>query len=78
MPERVTPLLPVTVEYLCDQCGTAVKRAAIRDIGRDGMTLHQCPDCLSVYRLHGIYPRQQYVDFMAWLRDCKGLFNGGF
>ena len=75
MPERVTPLLPVTVEYVCDRCGAAVQPSPIPDIGRDGLTLHQCPDCQSIYRLDGVFPRQQYVDFMAWLRDCQEIIN---
>ena len=75
MAERVTPLLPVTVEYLCDECGTSVQPSPIRDIGRDGKHLHQCPACAAIYRLDACYPRQQYVNFMAWMQDCRDVLN---
>ena len=75
MPERVTPLLPVTVEYLCDECGTPVQRSTIPDIGRDSLILHECPQCHSVYRLDGNYPRQHYINFMAWLNDIRELLR---
>ena len=77
MPERVTPLLPVQVDYGCDECGTLVTPSKIPDIGRDGLTLYQCPQCLAVFRLAEKYPRMVYVDYLAWMKDCAEILHGG-
>ncbi len=77
MPERVTPLLPVQVDYSCDECGSSVTPSTIPYIGHDGLTLYQCPQCQAVYRLAESYPRIVYVNYLAWVKDCQEILHGG-
>lgn len=74
MTTKVTPLLPVYVQEMCDSCGDGEMITASTEKGLS-MYHHACNKCGQDGFFNKAYPYHTSVDFFGFLSDSKQVIT---
>ena len=81
MPETVKPLLPVQINYTCDECGEGVmvvvpnKGLSLVDSRQAAETVHECSHCQHQQSFTSRYPYIHYTDFFGFINDSNAVIQ---